>query len=271
MMRLRHIEDFEDPVLKPYRTMREQRDHFKQRLFIAEGEKVVRRLLETNFLVHSVLLPEKWVASLQPLLESRPEMVEVFVAEKETLEKLTGFSMYQGVLGAARVPESASLESVLATAARPLFLVAIDGLNNSENVGVLVRNCAAFGAHALLQGETSSHPYMRRAVRSSMGTIFRLPVVESYCLARDLRELRARGVRVVAAHPHTDKRTLAQAQLAGDCCVVLGSEGLGISQEVLAVCDEAVAVPMANQVDSLNVGSAAAVFCYEVARQRKLV
>ena len=83
-----------------------------------------------------------------------------------------------------------------------------------------------------------------------------------------LRELRARGVRCLAAHPHTEKKFLAAADFSGDVCIVLGSEGTGISQSVLAACDEAVAIPMANGVDSLNVASAAAVFLYEAARQR---
>jgi 23S rRNA (guanosine2251-2'-O)-methyltransferase len=88
-------------------------------------------------------------------------------------------------------------------------------------------------------------------------------------LAQTLRELRTRGVRCIAAHPHTHKRTLSQADFTRDCCVVFGSEGTGLSQPVLEACDEAVAIPMANGVDSLNVGAAAAVFLYEAQRQRE--
>ena len=84
-----------------------------------------------------------------------------------------------------------------------------------------------------------------------------------------LKELRARGVRCLAAHPHTDKKILSQADFSGDCCIVFGSEGDGISAPVLEACDEAVAIPMPPTVDSLNVGAAAAVFLYEIARQRK--
>ena len=146
--------------------------------------------------------------------------------------------------------------------------MAADGLSNAENLGALVRNCAAFDAQALIVGETSSSPFVRRAVRSSMGTIFELPVVETSDLLQALADLRQAGVRCVAAHPHVAGRSLSQANFAGDCCLVFGSEGHGISRQVLAVCDEAVAIPMAETVDSLNVGSAAAVFLYEANRQR---
>jgi len=271
MVRVQTLEDLNHPLLAPYRTLREQHDHHHQRIFVAEGEKCVRRLLETDFTVSSAVMPAKWVPQFQPLLERRPEKIELFVAEKPALQKLTGFSMYQGVMAVARIPAPADLPALLARAPRPWFLAATDGLNNSENMGAVARNCAAFGVQALLQGETSSSPYMRRAVRSSMGNIFRLPVVECVSLAATLRYLKDRGVRTVAAHPHTDRRTIAQASLAGDCCVVFGSEGVGVSPEVLRVCDEAVAVPMSAGVDSLNVASAVAVFCYEVARQRGLV
>jgi tRNA G18 (ribose-2'-O)-methylase SpoU len=159
-------------------------------------------------------------------------------------------------------------------------------------MGALVRNCVAFGVHGLIVGETSSSPYLRRAVRNSMGTIFELPVFElnnrmgelheslikhqfgtletrpSETLAQTLRDLRQRGMRCIAAHPHTDKKILSQADFSGDCCIVFGNEGDGISAEVLEACDEAVAIPMPPTVDSLNVGAAAAVFLYEAARQR---
>ena len=76
------------------------------------------------------------------------------------------------------------------------------------------------------------------------------------------------GDRDIAAHPHTDQKFLSQANLSDDCCLVFGSEGYGLSPAVLAACDDTVAIPMPPKVDSLNVGSAAAVFLYEANRQR---
>src|SRR5205814_194278 len=114
----------------------------------------------------------------EPLLKARPEEIHVYVAEKEVLEKLTGFSMYQGLLAMGRIPAPATVEGVLQSSPRPWLFAAVDGLTNAENLGALVRNSAAFGVQALLVGETSSSPFLRRAVRSSMGTIFQLPVVE---------------------------------------------------------------------------------------------
>jgi tRNA G18 (ribose-2'-O)-methylase SpoU len=269
-LRVEPVRSLDAPELAPYRTMRRQLEHRQQRIFVAEGDKVVQRLLESQLPVVSLLLPPEWLETFQPLLDRRiqKEDIVAYTAAKNVLEELTGFSMYQGVLGIGRIPDLPTIAEVLARSARPRLFVAVDSLTSAENLGVVVRNCAAFGVHALLVGETSSSPYLRRAVRSSMGAVFKLPVVELASLAEALRALRAAGVRSMAAHPHTQQNDLYGADLSGDCCIVFGSEGYGISSAVLESCDELVAIPMASEIDSLNVGSAAAAFLYEAARQR---
>jgi TrmH family RNA methyltransferase len=217
----------------------------------------------------SVVVPEKWLAVYQELLSRRSDQPPLFVGSKKLLERMAGFPMYQGIMAVGRTPVPRSLDSILSAAARPWLLVAADGLTNAQNMGALARNCAAFGATALLTGETCCSPFIRRAVASSAGTVFRLPVIESADLRATLVELRARGVRCVAAHPHAVPRPLSQTGLSGGCCVVFGSEGEGITPAVLAQCDECAAIPMPPTVDSLNVASATAVFLYEARRQRE--
>ena len=284
MFHIQKISSFDVPDLQPYATMRRPLEHERQGIFVAEGTKVVRRLLESDYTVVSVVLPDKWLEDFRPLLEKRREPITVYIAEKKFLETLTGFSMFQGVLAVAKIPKPVSLDDVLSGNQKPLLLAAVDGLTNAENLGALIRNCVAFNVRALIVGETSSSPFLRRAVRNSMGTIFQLPVIElaklglrhkfktrphatNLTLPECLEELRQRGIRCLAAHPHTEKK-LSQTDLSGDCCLVFGSEGEGISPAVLAACDEAVAIPMPPAVDSLNVGAAAAVFLYEASRQR---
>jgi tRNA G18 (ribose-2'-O)-methylase SpoU len=287
-LHIQKITSFDAPEIAPYRTMRRSAEHEAQGIFIAEGEKVVRRLLASHFTVVSIVLPERWLADYRPLLEARPERIAVYLVEKPVLEALVGFSLFQGVLAVGKIPAPLSLDDVLSKSPKPQLFVAVDALANAENLGAIVRNCVAFGTHALFVGETSSSPFLRRSVRNSMGTIFQLPVVElnqgrewrdpqapprrrdeppTQSLVKTLNALRARGVRCLAAHPGNGK-TLSQADFSGDCCIVLGSEGQGISEPVLAACDEAVAIPMQQDVDSLNVGAAAAVFLYEANRQR---
>ena len=283
MIRIQKISSFDAPELQPYATMRRPVDHETQGIFVAEGEKVVRRLLESHFTVVSAVFWERWLDNFRPLLEARPEDITVYLAEKEWLETLTGFSMFQGVLVVGKIPAPEPLDTILQNAPAPRLLAAVDGLTSSENLGALVRNCAAFNVQALIVGETSTSPFLRRAVRNSMGAIFQLPVVElgkrvlkhsriesdtGRTLTETLQTLRKRGIRCIAAHPGGGKY-LYNTDFTKDCCVVFGSEGTGISQAVLESCDEAVSIPMPDKVDSLNVGAAAAVFLYEVSRQRR--
>ena len=268
MFRVEKIDSFDRPELQPYRTMRRQLDQREQGIFVAEGEKVVRRLLESRFDVVSVIMPEKWLAELERLLLVRSENIRIFIADKSLLETLTGFSMYQGLLAVGRIPRQKGLGETLEQSSRPHLLMAVDGLSSAENMGVLVRNCAAFGVQALIVGETCSSPFLRRAVRSSMGAIFQIPVIETPHLVETLRDLPKHGIRCVAAHPRVQEHTLVKADFTQDCCILFGSEGYGISPEALAVCADAVAIPMRPTVDSLNVGSASAVFLYEANRQR---
>ena len=270
MLHIQKISSLDLPELAPYRSLKRSAEHAKLGIFVAEGDKVLDRMLESEFTVVSVLLLESRLAEFEPRLRARPEKdIAVFICERPVMDELVGFEIYQGVLAIGKIPEQRSLEAILAARTRPHFFAALDGLSNAENVGLLMRNCVAFGVSALIVGETCCSPFLRRTVRNSMGAIFKLPVLEPPSLVETLRALRARGVRCIAAHPHTDKKVLSQADFTGDCCVVFGSEGHGISEEVLAACDEAVAIPMANEVDSLNVSAAAAVFLYEANRQRR--
>ncbi len=269
MFRIQKISSLDLPELAPYRTLKRSADHEKLGIFVVEGDKVLDRLLESDFTVVSVLIVEERFAEYEARLQARPEAdIKVFVCSKAVMAELAGFEIYQGVLAIAKMPAPLTLDKILALGQRPRLLVAMDGLSNAENVGTVMRNCVAFGVTALIAGETCCSPFLRRTVRNSMGALFKLPVLESKNLIETLRELHRHGIRCIAAHPHTDKKVLSQADFTGDCCVILGSEGHGISPAVLAECDEVVAIPMANDVDSLNVGAAAAVFLYEVARQR---
>lgn len=269
-MIITEVHDLTDVSLEPYRTLRRPLEHEEQGIFVAEGEKVVRRLLESGLPVHSVLLTPEWLETYKSHLSESKSSIQVFVAPKKLVESIVGFNLHQGIMAVARIPEPSSLEELLAKSLAPNLFVAIDGMTNAENLGVLMRNCAAFGVQGLLVGETSSSPYLRRAVRNSMGAIFTMPVVPLTDLAETLRHLRSiDGIRSIAAHPHATGGSLYKADLRQSCCIIFGSEGEGISSRVLEACDDAVAIPMYHGVDSLNVASASAVFLAEVRRQRE--
>jgi tRNA G18 (ribose-2'-O)-methylase SpoU len=268
-LRIQRISSFDTPELQPYATMKRPVEHHEQGIFVSEGTKVVLRHLHSRFDVVSLVIPDRMLAELEPHIAARPEPeIPVYLADKFLLEQLVGFSLFQGVMAVGHIPARETLQDILGKHPAPRLFVAIDALTNAENLGTLVRNAAAFNAQAMIVGETSACPFIRRAVRSSMGMVFQTSVVDAVSLAQSLRELRRAGVRCVAAHPHAEGHTLARTDLSGDVCLVFGSEGHGIRPEVLEACDDAAAIPMPPTVDSLNVAAAAAIFLYEANRQR---
>jgi tRNA G18 (ribose-2'-O)-methylase SpoU len=261
-----HLTTLDHPGILPYRTLRRQADHIREGIFVAEGEKVVRRLLASPIETVSLLLTPEWHERIgAEIARAQGSTITVYTAEKPLLESIVGIHLHQGIMAVGRVPLSPSPDNL----ARPHLLVAMDGLMQSENVGVVVRSAAAFGASAVIAGENSCSPYLRRAVRNSMGTVFRLPVIHVPLLVPFLDSLRNHyGTRILAADAHAGN-TPEGSDMAGDVCLVLGSEEAGITPDVRAVCDDAVMIPMTMGTDSLNVATACAVLLYEARRQRR--
>jgi tRNA G18 (ribose-2'-O)-methylase SpoU len=268
-MFVREITSLDLPVLEPYRTLRRTSEHRKRGIFVAEGEKVVRRLIESDLSVLSVLLTPEWLGVYFPLLEAREVEEGVFVAKKGLLETIVGYELHQGIMAIGKVPEQINVLKEASILFPPRLFVAVDGVANSENMGVIVRNCAAFGTQVLIAGETSCDPYLRRSVRNSMGAIFKLPVSKTAKLSDLLTELkRIVPMRIIAADPKIDSIEIKNVDLTTDICLVFGSEGEGISRNVIEQCDVRIKIPMCHDIDSINVASSVAVALYEVHRQR---
>ncbi len=275
-----NVTDLNVAGVEPYRTLRRQADHLREGIFVAEGEKVVRRLLASGLSVRSMLLTPEWYGALFPGgtgvsgqgVSGQGSFVpgaKIFLARKDLLESIVGFNLHQGIMAVAGTPpETGPDDLVRAAAGGARLYVALDDLVNAENVGLVVRNCAAFGVDALICGESSGSPYLRRAVRASMGTVFGLPIHHSRDIVSTLTELSARaGAETIAADPAAGA-SLYETTLTGSVCIVVGHEGTGIRPAVLAACTRRVAIPMWKGTDSLNVSTACAVFLSEARRQR---
>jgi len=237
-------------------------------VLVATNEKVIRRLLVSRFPIVSVLLTPVWFERFEARLRARAEDIDVYLGDKALLETITGYQLHQGALAVARIPPQPGLTQLLDRTPSPRLVVAVEGIASAENLGAIVRSCAAFGVSFLIVGETCGSPYQRRAVSGSMGTLFEQPVVPVENLRATLATLRARGVRCLAAHPRPGARSLTTVDLRGDCCLLFGAEGPGLTADVVAACDDAVEIPMPSHMNSLNVAAATAVFLYEATRQR---
>jgi tRNA G18 (ribose-2'-O)-methylase SpoU len=261
------IPSLDDPRVAPYRAMKDRELARAGDLFIAEGESVVRRLLRSDFPVHSVFLSDRRAEEFAPYV---PAGVDVYVAPHALLQEILGFKFHNGVIACGRRKPERHLDDVV-TPAGPLLLVICPEVANTENLGSLIRIAAAFGADAMLLGERCCDPFFRQSIRVSMGTAFSLPIVRSTDLLADLRQLRGRwGVQLAATVLDEGAEALGGARRPERFGLLFGNEAQGLDAAHVAACDRRVTIPMQLGTDSLNVAVSAAVFLYHFTRPDSL-
>jgi tRNA G18 (ribose-2'-O)-methylase SpoU len=233
-------------------------------LYLAESAKVIERALAAGHRPRSLLLSDRWLEPLQPLVRRVAELgAPVLVGEPGLLESITGFQVHRGAIASIHRPAPLDPLAVVAGARR---VVVLEDVVDHTNVGAIFRSAAGIGADAVLVSPRCADPLYRRAVRVSMGTVFQVPWARLAPWPGGLDGLRELGFAVAALALRPDAVSLDELAAAPPerLALVLGTEGDGLSSGVLAHADLAVRIPMAGQVDSLNVAAAAAVALWAV-------
>jgi tRNA G18 (ribose-2'-O)-methylase SpoU len=244
--------------LDPYRSLKTATLHRRAGLFIAEGDKVIERLLASDFEVLSVLVSERLVPALGPF-ENRN--LEVLVIPDSLATELVGFKFHAGMMACGRRKSSPDL----ATLAPSSILVACASVDDPENLGSITRHCAAFGVGGLILGPGCADPFSRRVIRVSMGNVFRLPIVETSDLTEDLLRLKNdHGFQLIATVLDRDAEPVRGATVPERAVILFGNEAHGLDPELVAICNRRVTIPMHSAADSLNVAVAAALILYEL-------
>jgi tRNA G18 (ribose-2'-O)-methylase SpoU len=225
-------------------------------LYIAESTKVIARALAAGHRPRSVLLQQKWLDELAPLLAEHD--IPVYVAEPELLERITGFVMHRGSLASMHRPELPSVAELLADARR---VVVLEDIVDHTNVGAIFRAVAGLGADAVLVTPRCADPLYRRSVRVSMGTVLQVPWTRIAEWPDGATQLHDAGFTIAALA--LDDGAVGLDAFTADpperVALLLGTEGDGLSRGALEGSDVTVTIPMARGVDSLNVAAASAV------------
>jgi tRNA G18 (ribose-2'-O)-methylase SpoU len=284
--------DPHDPRIAAYRSLKGKALE-REGIFIAEGEKVVRSLIDSRHRIESCLISRETRSRYKPLVALMAKRgARVYVESNRSIEDIIGFRFHKGIMAVGHCPEKLKLSEALKevephrakvrgslppdTSAggirSPAIFVALDSINDPQNVGLIARSARAFGAAALIVDGSSYDPYYRKAIRVSMGTIFSLPVYYEDDLRKTLLWLgKKHNTRIVAATPGRGSIDIARAKLSGNICLVLGNEDKGVSAKILNIADVKVRIPISKSVDSLNVASACAICLYEVEKSQKKV
>jgi tRNA G18 (ribose-2'-O)-methylase SpoU len=260
------IHALDDPRVFHYRNLKERELARLGGRFIAEGEWVVRRLLESSYATESVLVIERKAELIAPHV---PGHVPVYVTTPAVMEQILGFDFHSGIMAVGVRGPSPKIDDIIRTAADPrrITLAVCPQIEKTDNMGAVIRVAAAFGATAMILGERCCDPFYRQSVRVSMGAALKIPIVRSSDLFADLRTLKqSHGVELIATVLEADAQPLETAVRGQRIALLFGNEGYGLDQKLIEVCDRRVTIPMHMGTDSLNVAVAAAVFLYHFTR-----
>ncbi len=266
------IHDFTAPELDVFARLTEaqlrNRQDQEKSLFIAESPKVIERALNAGYEPVSLLMERKHIDGQAAELIARCREIPVYTADREVLAELTGYTLTRGVLCAMRRRPLPTVEALCAGANR---IAVLESIVDPTNVGAIFRSAAALNVDAVLVTPTCCDPLYRRVVRVSMGTVFQVPWTRIGDTAADwpqdgLRRLRELGFKTAAMALSDRSVSIEDERLAKEekLAIILGTEGDGLSERTIADCDYTVKIPMAHQVDSLNVAAASAVAFWEL-------
>lgn len=259
------ITDLSDPRLAVYAQLTERRLRNKRdpsnAVFIVESPKVIKVALAAGCQPVSLLCERRHIGGDAADIVHACEDVPIYTGSLDILSKLTGYTLTRGVLCAMRRPPEHSLSDIIAAPGRRRIAV-LDSVVDNTNIGSIFRSAAALGIDAVILTRTCCDPLNRRSVRVSMGSVFLVP----WAWAKKADEVHSFGYKTVAlaltdrSIPIDDPHMAAEERLA----FVLGSEGWGLSDDVISSCDYTARIPMHNGVDSLNVATAAAIAFWQM-------
>ena len=260
------ITDLAAPELDPFARLTEaqlrSRAKPEKGVFIAESPKVIRRALDAGYVPVSLLMERRHITGQGSEIISLCGDAPVYTADSALLEALTGYALTRGILCAMRRRPLPSVEAICANARR---VAVLEGIVDPTNVGAIFRSAAALSMDAVLITPTCCDPLYRRAVRVSMGTVFQIPWTRIGAAPADwpesgMAQLRSFGFKTAAMALSDDSVSIDAPALRAEekLAIILGTEGDGLAVRTIADCDHTVRIPMAHQVDSLNVAAASA-------------
>ncbi len=258
------IDDANDPRIAAFRDVRERDLVGRDGLFIAEGEVVLKVFLASRrHQPLSLLIAEKRLARLAPLLELVPETVPIYVAGQDVLDGIAGFPLHRGILALGRRAEMPTAVELLAELGPRALVVVLFGISNHDNVGGIFRNVAAFGADAVILDQGCCDPLYRKAIRVSVGATLIVPFARFQPSEDAVDVLTKQGFEPIALSPAGDT-PLARLTRPARAAILLGAEGAGLPADVLTRSQK-VGIPMAGGFDSLNVATTSGIVLHHLA------
>ncbi len=256
---IERIDSSDDARLTVFRTIQDRKLLSQHGLFIAEGEFLVQRLLQSSYEIKAILATENKWTRLQPFLSAS---TTCYVAPERVVQSIAGFPFHRGVMACGRRKSLPSLQQLWPHMPPSLLMLVCAGIYDAENLGVILRTCAAFDVQAVLLSEDTIDPFYRRVIRVSMGAVFNLPMAQSRDLHQDLQWLGEQGVELFAAVVDQNATPLQDAGVSERNAIIVGNEAQGLDAIIRGLCPNHITIPIHRSTDSLNVAVATSIILY---------
>jgi len=224
--------------------------------FIADSPKVVNLLLEEGIEVKSILATQSYYDEFSELIDQQKDII-LYLATKEQMQDIVGHKIHHNVMMHGIRPKDTALHELDDN------IIMLDEISSTQNIGAIARSAAAIGIDSYLVPSYGPHPYSRRALRVSMGHVALLKTHIYSDIKETLHRLKENGYRIYAAEVTEDSTALYSVKVVDKWVLLMGHEGSGLSEEILALCDEVVTIEMMPGIKSFNVGIAASIMMYQ--------
>jgi len=243
------------PELEIYSSLRESAFR-EDGSFIADSPKVVNLLLNSDIKIISMLATQEYYDAFEELLNAKAIPLK-YLTTKDEMKKIVGHKIHHNCMMHGIRPKDVALDEL------DDAVLILDGITSAENVGSIVRSCAALGIYSLVIAKQTPHPFNRRALRVAMGHSHLLKTHQHDNIKKTILTMQKRGYRVFAAEVREGSTPLSQVQTPQKWVLIMGHEGRGISEDILELCDEVVTIEMQEGIKSFNVSVAASLMMYQ--------
>ena len=254
----------QNPTVSAAAKLSDKKHRDEAGLFLIDGIKLTEEAAASGLSVEYILLTERAAEKYSHTLAPLVGRTRVYILSEPAFSRVTDERAPEGVVAAVRYSDSVRRRYVSADACAPECGLILDGVQNPENFGAILRSARAFGIGNIICGEGCADIYGRRVMRASMGAALHVGTLRTDSAADVCRELAANGHRVIAAVPRDDALTLSDFEFRRGDFVVIGNEGHGVSREVMDSVTGCVYIPMAEGQESLNAACAASVILWEM-------
>jgi len=254
--KLIHIEGSDSPETRIFSHL-DDKVFKEQELICCDGQKLTKRLLQSPYACKGILAVKSFYEENESLIMENMPSGPMYCAPKKVVEGIVGYRLHKGVISIGERPRFTELHKL------DDRILVLNDVQNSENVGAIVRSAHAFGIRSIIIDSTGCSPFVRRCARVSMGSVFKMKVHQTEDILSSLNTLKESGFHLVSTGDQAGAKELAQTKFPNKGALIVGNEGHGVLPSIVEIAHENVRIETSADIDSLNVSIATSLLLYK--------